>query len=306
MFLVLVPGSTHAQIVVVGDATRTYSTAFVERLQALLPNVTTRTAESYQAYRSQNVTPPPKLFIALGAEALRDVLVTSRSTTPGQSVSTGTPTPVLSLLTTQDQYATIVKTVKVSSPLGAVSALYGDPDPAIQLRLIQATFRRPVSVGVWATADTSATVTKLQTLAAALDITLVVENVALDGDRVAIAEVARATSAHIEVDAWLALPDAAIFNASNLKTILLVTYARSQPVFGFTATMVTAGAAASAWVPPAMLANDVAEMYRAIARGAEIANPRYSSHFDVVVNESVLRSLSLPVAQTLKQMRRAP
>ena len=304
MWLAFFPLTTHAQIVLVADVTRPYNAAFVERLRALLPESTLQTFEFYQAQRRlfKGATPRPLLTIALGAPALREALA-------GQLALP--TTPILSLLTAREQYEAIVSTVAKgeSSAAAPVSALFGDPDPAVQLQLIQATFRRPVTVGVWATAENVAHIARLRALAATLDITLVIELLALDGERVMVSEVARATSARVDVDAWLAWPNAVIFTASNLKTMLLVTYARSQPVFGFTATMVTAGATASAWVPAPMLASEVAEIYRAVAGGADVASlpgARYPKHFDVVVNESVLRSLSLPVAQTLKQLRRAP
>lgn len=304
MWLAFLPPTTHAQIVLVADATRPYNAAFVERLRALLPDITLQSLESYQAQRllPKHASPRPKLTIALGAPALREALA-------GQLALPATP--ILSLLTAREQYEAIVSTVakSESSAAAPVTALFGEPDPAVQLRLIQATFRRPVTVGVWATEENVANITRLRALAATLDITLVIERLALDGEQVMVSEVARATSARVDVDAWLAWPNAAIFTASNLKTILLVTYARSQPVFGFTATMVSAGAAASAWVPAPMLASEVAEIYRAVAGGVDLARfsgARYPNHFDVIVNESVLRSLSLPVAQTLKQLRRVP
>ena len=302
--LSLMPRSAHAQVVLVGDATRPYSSAFVERLKLLLPDAAIRTVETYSPQRSQEVTPQPKLIIALGAQALRETLISVRALPQGYAASTATP--ILSLLTTQDQYAAIVHAQNKPGAVPFVSALYGDPDPLIQLRLIQTTFRRPVSVGVWATVENAASITRLRAIAPTFDVTLAIENLVPDSGRVAISDVARATSARADVDAWLALPDAAIFDSSSLKTILLVSYARSQPMFGFTASMVTAGAAASAWVPATMLAGDVADIYRSVAKGANLPNAQYPSHYDVIVNESVLRSLSLPVAQTLRHLRRAP
>lgn len=302
--LALMPRSAHAQIVLAGDATRPYSSAVVEQLRVLLPDVAIRTVETYSPQRSHDAGPQPTLIVALGAQALRDALISGRPPPQGQAVSKATP--ILSLLTTQDQYAAIVLTQNRTVALASVSALYGDPDPMIQLRLIQTTFRRPVSVGVWATVENAASITRLRALAPTFEVTLAIENLVPDSGRVSISDVARATSARADVDAWLALPDAAIFDASSLKTILLVSYARSQPVFGFTASMVTAGAAASAWVPAAMLAGEVAEIYRAVTKGVHLPNAQYPSHYDVVVNESVLRSLSLPVAPTLRQLRRAP
>lgn len=107
----------------------------------------------------------------------------------------------------------------------------------------------------------------------------------------------------------LAVPDPLVFNRQNLQGILLSTYHRQVPVFGFSAGYVRAGALAAVYSTPSQIADQAAEW---LAKASEQSPPRLPApshpvYYSVAVNHRVARSLNIRVPEGVelaKQLQR--
>jgi ABC-type uncharacterized transport system substrate-binding protein len=175
-----------------------------------------------------------------------------------------------------------------------MTAVYAEPAPADQLRLVELLFRRPVRIAAILGPDTAflkpalAGAAEVQDFAPGEDI-----NRALN--RIAQAEV------------LLALPDSSVFNAENIRNILLSTYRHKQAVIGFSSDMVKVGALASTYSEIEDINAQVAEMAASYVASGELPAPQFPRYFRTVVNEGVARSLGVTVTEAARSFaRRAP
>ncbi|UUZ51195.1 hypothetical protein LP420_17725 [Massilia sp. B-10] len=108
-----------------------------------------------------------------------------------------------------------------------MTAIYAEPGPADQLKLVSLLYKRPVRVAAIVSGETrflkplldGANAVEIEDYAAGADI-----NYALN--RVGQAQV------------LLAMPDRTVYSAENFRNILLSTYRHNQGVIGFSADMV--------------------------------------------------------------------
>lgn len=110
-------------------------------------------------------------------------------------------------------------------------------------------------------------------------------------------------------DALLAVPDATIYNRSNIATILLTSYRAKVPLFGFSPSYVKAGALAAVYSQPAQIALQVAEIIQNLPASGSLPPPQSPRYFSVNVNPQVRLSLELSMddeAQLLQKIKQAP
>ena len=93
----------------------------------------------------------------------------------------------------------------------------------------------------------------------------------------------------------LALPDAAVYNDSTIRNILLATYRSGVPLIGFSSGYVKAGALCAVFSTPAQIATQAAALIRQFGDTQVLPAPQYPQEFEVMVNEQVARSLGLQV-----------
>lgn len=106
-------------------------------------------------------------------------------------------------------------------------------------------------------------------------------------------------------DAFLALPDAKIFNRDTAKNILLTTYRHRTPVIAYSASYVKAGALAAVYTTPQQIAQQTSRILVNILQ-SNLSFPLYDSppeDFEVIVNQNVSKSLGIPIQDenTLKR-----
>jgi len=110
-------------------------------------------------------------------------------------------------------------------------------------------------------------------------------------------------------DALLAVPDASIYNRSNIASILLTSYRAKVPLFGFSPSYVKAGALASVFSEPAQIAQQVVEIIQNLPASAGLPAPQSPRYFSVRINSQVQLSLELTMeseAQLLQRLRQIP
>lgn len=234
--------------------------------------------------------PHSELFIAAGPESLMYLLRSPDS-----------HTPILSLLNTQE---TLEHARAQLSTQRDLSAIYYDPEPARQLRLIRAVLPRAERIGVFMGPGRDDDIRELERLAAEAGLVLNLEVVASEQELLSTLPGLLTRS-----DTLLAIPDARIITRQSLKALLLTAYRFNRVLIGSSEAMVNAGSLASTHSTPSQIAHQSADWVIAALTHtpAKLPAPGYAKDFDVAVNRQVARSLGIPVpeAAELKQILQA-
>lgn len=221
---------------------------------------------------------PAALVVAIGAQAFRDAL----SEAQGQ-------TPVVGIALSRHAYRTL------GAGAARHTALFWDPDPARQLRLVRALLPGAKRVGVVLGAPDDPLTGLLRREGARLGLEVVVGVIGRQGSLPRSLNSVLADS-----DALLGIDDPAVFSPELAKTTLLTSYRHGKPVFGPTSAYVVAGSVASlATDLDATIAALAAWLPELVAPGP-LPPPRYLDHYRIATNPQVARSLKLslpPVPQ---------
>lgn len=173
----------------------------------------------------------------------------------------------------------------------AMTAVYAEPAPADQLRLVSLLYGRPVRIAAILGRETDFLKPALQGPVEVQDFG--------GGD-----DINRILSRIAQTEVLLALPDSAVYNTENIRNILLSTYRHKQAVIGFSADMVKAGALATTYSDIADIDAQVAEMAAAYVASGVLPAPQFPRYFRTVVNEGVARSLDVRVSDAVRNFAR--
>jgi len=225
----------------------------------------------------------PTTYVALGAAAFRSAL------------DARLDAPVVCLLASRQAYERETSAVSSSQ----ATAIYGEPSPEHQMRLIAALYKRPVVVGVFVSDQTAYMEASLHEAASG------------QGLRVAVARVTpgagltRSLNRLGQVDVLLIFPDSELYTQSSLRELLESTYRRRLPVVGFSAALVAAGTLASAYTDfnDTLVQLDGVLDELAVRR---LPSPRYPAYWRVAFNESVARSLDIVIDDTARSLGGRP
>lgn len=226
------------------------------------------------------------MVIAVGPVALRAVMA---------DVGEG---PVVSVFTSSQVYHSIIDTAGERRP--AATAIYAEPSPAAQLRLVSMLFKRPVRTAVVLGGRTAFLEPSLQRAAAAAKMPLVVESYGA-GD--SINGILSRTS---DAPAILAIPDSLVYTSENLRTVLLTTYRNGQAVVGFSAALVRAGALATTYSEVEEINAQLEELVNDYDGNGRLPEPQFPKYFRTVINEDVARSLNLVVDDIARNFAHRP
>jgi hypothetical protein len=179
--------------------------------------------------------------------------------------------------------------------LAEMTAIYAEPAPADQLRLVSLLYKRPVRVAAIVSRETGflkpllngAMPVEIEDYSASEDI-----NFALN--RVGQAQV------------LLAMPDRTVYSAENFRNILLSTYRHNQSVIGFSADMVRAGALATTYSNIEHINAHVADLANDFVLTGELAAPQFPRYFRTVINEGVAKSLQVTMSEEARKFGREP
>ncbi|WLI89346.1 hypothetical protein Q4S45_22070 [Massilia sp. R2A-15] len=220
------------------------------------------------------------VYVAIGPVALRDVARRADDCV------------VISAFTSSQVWRAVAASAKPARA-AAMTAVFAEPAPADQLQLVSLLYKRPVRVAAIIGAETGHLKPVLRGAA-------LIEEMTPDDD------INRVLNRIAPNEVLLAMPDSGIYNADNIRNILLSTYRHKQGVIGFSADMVKAGALASTYSDIEDINAQVAEMTTAFVASGELPAPQFPRYFSTLVNEGVARSLDLDVDDAARKFARHP
>jgi putative tryptophan/tyrosine transport system substrate-binding protein len=271
LFLVGLLLSAHVLADVVWVALSGKEPAYLEAanaLRAALPDDQVRVGE-WSEFNFKS--PPPQLLVTVGSEALKQLHQAAEKTR------------ILALLVPR---STLDELRDASA--GRITGVYYEQPFARQASLLRAAFPEKSRVAI-VLGPTSARYRS--------ELTQALRRVGMEGvfeliqDKAGLSEAVQSVLSNSDV--FLALPDAEAINNQTAKFILLATYRRGIPVVGYSASFVKAGAAVALVSSPAQIGKEAAQMVHEALPGKRLPAPRAPADFDVLVNASVSRSLSL-------------
>jgi len=240
-----------------------------------------RLVPTFAAFRTELAQKRRMLYVAIGPTALRDAL------------SRRCDCVVISAYTSSQVWRTLTARLPKQRRM-AMTAIYAEPAPNDQMRLADLLYGRPVRVGVLLGPDTAF-------LRPVLNDATEIQMYA-PGD-----DLNHALNSMTRAETLLALPDSDIYNAENVRNILLSTYRRKQGVIGFSADMVKVGALATTYSEIEEINAQVAELAADFVRTGELDPPQFPRYFRTIINEGVASSLDLRVTDAARNFaRRAP
>lgn len=225
------------------------------------------------------------IYIAVGPEALRYL---STSTVAG---------PIISTFTSHKVFHAIIPKI---SERNSVTAIYADPSPAQQFELINLLYSKPIKVGVILSSENQEIEGVLRRSVSPRQAEVTYERLAPNDD------INRVLTRMADVQAILAIPDSAVYNAETIRNILVSTYRRNQAVIGFSAAIVKAGALATIYSEIDDIVAQVDELVSAYEATGRLPEPQFPKFFDVTVNEDVARSLNIVISDRVPRYSRKP
>jgi ABC-type uncharacterized transport system substrate-binding protein len=227
------------------------------------------------------------LYVAVGPSALRTLLVQHLDGV------------IVSIFTSSQAYRAILDTLP-DSQRTPVTAIYAEPAPTDQLRLISALYRKNIGVAVLVSDKNSYLLPTLHRSASLIGSVLKIEPVSEEDSLNSVLN--RIANTRV----LLAIPDNAIYNAETIRTILVTTYRRNQPVIGFSAEFVKAGALASTYSDIGDIVAQLDELFRDFDSSGKLPEPQFPKYFNVAINDHVARSLGLVVDESARRLSRKP
>jgi hypothetical protein len=237
-----------------------------------------RLVPTFAVFRTELAQKRRMLYVAIGPTALRDVAARRCDCV------------VISAFTSSQVWHSVTASVPANRT-ASMTAIYAEPAPADQLRLVSLLYRRPVNVAAILGSETAflkpalAGQVDVQQMAPGEDINRVLNRIAPN-------------------EVLLALPDSEVWNPETIRNILLSTYRRKQSVIGFSADMVKAGALATTYSEIEDINAQVAEVAAHFVAKGDLPPPQFPRYFRTLVNEGVARSLDLTVDDSVRQFAR--
>lgn len=226
------------------------------------------------------------IYLPVGPEALRYL------------VNSNTIGPIISTFTSHKVFHTILD--KAPGRAGTTSAVYADPSPAQQVKLIGLIYRKPIKVGVILGSENRhiESVLRRSVTPSQAEVSYEILNPGEDINRI--------LTRLADVQVLLATPDSTVYNAETIRTILVSTYRRNQAVIGFSASIVKAGALASTYSNIEDNVAQIDEMVSDYEATGRLPEPQFPKYFDVLVNSDVARSLNVVIDDQVTNFSRKP
>lgn len=278
LVLLLLPlrGSADAVLVVTGERGGAYDeTIAALRRQIALeaadpPTITDIDAKDYPG-RPLDAT---RMVVTVGARAAQTVAQRSA------------PVPVLNILLPRVVFE--AQPDLSGSAAADHSAIFLDQSPARQIAAISEAlpaWRRIALIYSPQTADLAAELARTARSAG-----FEVAEAAIDSERELYTAM---QDALVEPTVLIAVPDRQLFNSHTIQNILLTSFRKRSPVFGFSPAYVRAGAVLGLYSTPAQIAAEAAVDVVATLDGGRLPRPRHPATFTIDINPTVARALGI-------------
>jgi hypothetical protein len=240
----------------------------------------------------KQLVPISSLFRTELAQARRLVYVAIGPVALREAVARKADCVIISAFTSSQVWRAVMAGVPPARA-ASMTAVYAEPAPADQMRLIELLYKRPVRIAAIVGNESAYLKPVLQAVAEVDQLRA--------GD-----DINRALNRIAQAEVLLAMPDRGVYNAENIRNILLSTYRHKQGVIGFSADMVKAGALASTYSEIEDINTQVAEIAANFVASGELAPPRFPHYFSTIINEGVARSLDVAVDDAARSFARRP
>ncbi|MES2902055.1 MAG: hypothetical protein V4723_20175 [Pseudomonadota bacterium] len=245
-------------------------------------DLTKRLVPIFGGFRTELAQTRRMVYVAIGPVALRSLAARKCDCV------------IIAAYTSSQVWRSITSTLAPSRVL-SMTAIYAEPAPADQLRLVSLLYKRPVKVAAIVSGETGF----LRPVLTGPGTVEVSEYTEGDDINNVLNRVGRS-------QVLLAMPDRTVYNTENFRNILLSTYRHNQGVIGFSADMVKAGALASTYSDIQHINAHVADVAADFVLTGELAPPQFPRYFSTIVNEGVARSLQVPVDDSVRKFGRQP
>lgn len=269
------------QVVTADDSATTRR--IVEELRKRIPSASV--GSDPEKRRSDGKSP---VYIAIGPTALRSLVAKSPDGL------------VISAFSSSQSYRQALATAPAESRATSITAVYADPAPATQMRLIAMLYKKPVSAAVILSDKTAQTAPLLQRAATQAGVPLTIETLESNSS------LNRVLNRISEVPVILTVPDTTVLNAENLRNILVTTYRNHQAVIGFSSALVKAGALATTSSDIEDVVAQLAEVVDEYESTGKVPEPQFPKYFSTQVNSDVARSLNIIVDEAVRSFSRKP
>lgn len=274
------PGQATAIVIVSSESSASYAAtadallAELERGGMVRADVLLRNAFDVGSLDASEPV-PPRLFIALGTEALKQLT--------GRDLRV----PVVAALIPRSGFERVTKELSKKAA-SYVTAVYLDQPLRRQLDLLRLAMPDAKRIGVlWgpeSLAQQSALASALQTRGLQeVGGQVGIGGVLFPGLKIALNN----------TDVLLAMPDPYVYNSATVANILFATYRARVPVLAFSPSYVKAGALMSLHTTLPQIGVQAAVMARSMLHSGILPPPQYPVDFSVTVNEHVAQSLGL-------------
>lgn len=196
--------------------------------------------------------------------------------------------PLLSVMIPKMGYEALLERSASQRRSKALSAIYLDQPWERQLDFIQAVFPNRRRIGLLYSPDVYPDLADLRKRIAERGLPLTAQPVRSVETLFNTLEVVLNES-----DVLLAIPDSAIYNANNMRNILLASYRHKIPMIGISQAYVNAGALCAIFSTSEQLAGQTGEAIISFAKSRQLPEPQYAASFSIAFNQQVARSFGI-------------
>lgn len=263
------------------------STALAADIAVILPGETALTREFVEALQQRRPDDRIKVTLLPADQApapSADFIITMGQRSLAWRIGLPDGAPTVATYVTPSALSAIESAIP-----DTIQVLLASPKPERQLALARLLLPRLGTVGLLHSPEAASRIGGWRRAASDLQLEVAAAEVANAGD------LARRVADVLDAgDVLVAPDDPTIYNADNLKTILLTSYARNKVLIGPSAPFIAAGSLSTTFSTPAQMADAVD---RLLDQTWEPGAVKYPRQFSVLSNRQVARSLGLPIAE---------
>ncbi|MEA9983194.1 hypothetical protein QN374_15230, partial [Herbaspirillum sp. RTI4] len=181
-----------------------------------------------------------------------------------------------------------------------ITAIYADPAPENQYKLISILHKKILSAAVLISDETEYLRPALIQAAEKNSLSLILENISGRNN------INYALNNIKYIPFLLAIPDENIYSPESIKNILITTYRHNQPMIGYSSALVKAGALASIHSDISEIITQMDEQLTEYDKTGKWPAPQFPKYFHVVVNEDVARSFNITIENDVRKFSYPP